>query len=200
MTLNLDYYKKHWQQFTQDTIDLDLKANWTYFLDLLKPKAMILDAGCGTGRDSNYFINQGFKVVSIDPTPQFKNVAKSQFDIDILQKEFSDIDWINSFDAIWANASLLHVTYENHPPIFKRLFKALKPNGILFCSYKYNDRLIVKNQREFYCFTKNTFTNFIDNFTRFKVIKIYKEADRRPNRPNEFWLNCILKKPNSRLF
>ena len=36
------------------------------FLSYLDPEARILDLGCGSGRDSRYFLDQGYKVTSVD--------------------------------------------------------------------------------------------------------------------------------------
>ncbi|MCO4782757.1 MAG: class I SAM-dependent methyltransferase [Candidatus Cloacimonetes bacterium] len=194
MSSSLKFYKENIADFTKDTIGLELFDNWSIFLKLLQNQAKILDAGCGTGRDSNHFLKKGFEVVSIDPIEDFQKIAKTQFNINILKMSFEDINWIAKFDAIWANASLLHVSHEDHIQVFQRLFNALKPNGILYCSYKYGEGQTLKGQRSFYNFTENSFTEFIHQHKLFEIIQIYKQEDRRPERSHEFWLNCLLKK------
>ena len=43
---------------------------------------------------------------------------------------------LETYDAIWANASLLHVPRSSLPQILALVFKALKPGGLHFASYK----------------------------------------------------------------
>ena len=46
-------------------------------MKLLAPKAHILDFGCGSGRDTKYFLEQGFQVTAIDGSAE---LCKFQFD------------------------------------------------------------------------------------------------------------------------
>ena len=48
---------------------------------------------------------------------------------------FEDLDDIEAFDGIWANASL-HVPRAELDSVGKRVRRALKPNGLLFASFK----------------------------------------------------------------
>lgn len=193
MNSTLQYYKENYIQFSKETINLDLSENYEDFLKLLTKKSKILDIGCGTGRDSSFFISKSFDVTSIDPVVEFKQIAKDHFDIDIIQKSFLDLDYTNLFNGIWANASLLHVSFEDHKKVFHRLYRALTKNGVLYCSYKYGNNQFSKNGRKFYSFQKESFSNFIQEKTKFKIKKLWKSTDRRENRLDEYWLNCLLK-------
>ena len=133
-------------------------------------------------------------MISMDPVMQFQKIAKQNFDINIQQKEFMDIEWSQEFDGIWANASLLHVSYEDHPKVFQKFHQALKSDGVLYCSYKYGEGHMQKTGRDFYSFQEKSFTSFIEEFTSFKILKLYKDQDQRVNRAHEYWLNALIQK------
>ena len=49
---------------------------------------------------------------------------------------FDELDEVEAYDAVWANASLLHVPRSALATVLKRVFVALKPGGLHFASYK----------------------------------------------------------------
>ena len=65
-TTTLDYYNKNAKKFITGTISVDFGTIQNHFLDKLHPGAEILDYGCGSGRDTKYFLEQGCKVTAID--------------------------------------------------------------------------------------------------------------------------------------
>jgi|TARA_R110000737_G_scaffold298126_1_gene304972 tellurite methyltransferase len=118
-----------------------------YLLDqLLKgritPDQKILDAGCGVGRNSEYFIRHNFDLYGIDINEQAIQYAKEQivlwnphFDLerfriaDLTEIPFPD----NDFDFIISSA-VLHFSEDraHFQKSFEELVRVLKPGGILF--------------------------------------------------------------------
>ena len=62
----LDYYNKNAKLYFEQTVEGDLKENYDKFLSKIAKKSYILDFGCGSGRDSKYFMEKGYKVKAID--------------------------------------------------------------------------------------------------------------------------------------
>ena len=105
------------------------------------PKAAaVLDLGCGTGRDTRALIDEGFDVAAIDGSPEMAREAQSRIGRAVRVLLFEDLDYVEAFDGIWANASLLHVPRSGLPDVLKRVHRALKPNGLLFASFKSGGR------------------------------------------------------------
>ena len=114
----------------------------------------ILEAGCGTDRDTYEFLKQGYAVTAIDASPamrrecgrkiraaldnpedaRMKNAAKNSR---CLEMTFDEIEFRYEFDGVWAAASLLHIPSQQMEENLRRLIQALKPNGIQFMSFKY---------------------------------------------------------------
>lgn len=57
----LDYYNKNAKLYFEQTVEGDLKENYNKFLSRIPSGSYILDFGCGSGRDSKYFIENRIK-------------------------------------------------------------------------------------------------------------------------------------------
>lgn len=106
------------------------------FLALLPPGARILELGCGGGRDAEAMISAGFDVDPTDGTPEIASKAEERLGRPVRALRFDEIDALAIYDAVWASASLLHVPREALPQVLAMIFKALKPGGLHFASYK----------------------------------------------------------------
>ena len=56
----LDYYNENARSFTEGTVNVDFTTTQHRFLDKIAQKSHILDFGCGSGRDTRYFLEQGY--------------------------------------------------------------------------------------------------------------------------------------------
>ena len=61
----LDYYNHHAQSFIFTTVSVNFKPVQDKFIHALNgPK--VLDFGCGSGRDTKYFLESGLQVTAVD--------------------------------------------------------------------------------------------------------------------------------------
>ena len=109
------------------------------FLAKLKPAARILELGCGSGRDAEAMIAAGFDVDPTDGSAEMAKTAEARLKRPVRVMRFDELDADGTYDGVWANASLLHVPREDVPNILASIFKALKPAGLHFASYKSGD-------------------------------------------------------------
>ena len=123
--LTIQYYNKHADEFVSRTVDIDMSELYPKFTNLLPSGGCILDAGCGSGRDSRYFLSQGFEVVAIDASEEMVKCASKLMGQSAVQMKFEDVTFSNEFDGIWACASLLHVKKENFVSTLNILVNAL---------------------------------------------------------------------------
>lgn len=106
------------------------------FLSNLIPGSRILELGCGGGCDAAEMERLGFEVDATDGTPAMAALASERLGRTVRVLRFDELDAQESYDAIVARASLLHVPRMALPAILTRVWKALKPGGWHFASYK----------------------------------------------------------------
>ncbi|MFD3265553.1 class I SAM-dependent methyltransferase [Phenylobacterium ferrooxidans] len=108
----------------------------TDFLAALPAGAHVLDLGCGGGQDSEVMLAEGFEVTPLDGSRGLAEIASARLGRPVRVQLFEDIEDEAAFDAIWANATLLHVPTPGLPQVLARVRRALKPGGIFHASYK----------------------------------------------------------------
>lgn len=103
---------------------------------LLPKGARVLDLGCGAGQDAAALRDMGFEMSCVDASEGLAAIARERFGLDVRVMSFADLDDRDSYDAVWANASLHHAAANALPGIFSRIHHALKPGGLLAASLK----------------------------------------------------------------
>lgn len=108
----------------------------TAFLARLATGSHVLDLGCGGGQDALSIKNAGFAVAALDGSPELAAEAQKRLSLPVRVLLFEDLADVEIFDAVWANASLLHVPKPALANIFTRIRRALKPGGLFYASFK----------------------------------------------------------------
>jgi SAM-dependent methyltransferase len=115
------------------------QARLTAFLALLPPRASILELGCGAGSDTAEMLARGFDVRATDGSPEMAAVASKRLGRTVETLLFHELDEVEAYDGVWANACLLHVPRDELADILRLIRRALKPAGAFFASYKTGD-------------------------------------------------------------
>lgn len=58
----INYYNMNAKEFVSGTLSVDFELTQKKFISKLLRRAAILDFGCGSGRDTKYFISQGYQL------------------------------------------------------------------------------------------------------------------------------------------
>jgi SAM-dependent methyltransferase len=192
---NRIYYRNHAQEFFDRSAYQDVEDLYAPFLPLLPPGARILDAGCGSGRDTKAFAERGYMVTAFDATPEMVELAERFSGQKIRLLRFQEMDYENEFEGIWACASLLHVPLTEMPAVFARFIKALKPNGYWNMSFKYGMGEKQRGERLFTDFTEESLRAFLEGFDQLKVMRIVAAGDTRfPDNGPKQWVSAIVQK------
>lgn len=109
------------------------------FLSRLPAGAKILELGCGGGQDSLAMLDRGFDVIATDGSPEMAETAERLLGRPVAVLPFDQLNDVECFDGIWANACLLHVPRAKLRAILSRIHRALKPTGIFYASFKAGD-------------------------------------------------------------
>lgn len=106
------------------------------FLDRLAPGALVLELGCGGGRDAARMIERGFAVDATDGTPAMVRKANERFALGARVMRFDELAAQAEYAAVWAHACLLHVARAELPGTLAAIRAALRPGGWHYASFK----------------------------------------------------------------
>ena len=188
-----DYYNNNAQEFVNSTFMVDMQSLYQPFLNLLPDFGRILDLGCGSGRDALAFKNMGYKIEAIDYSAELVKQASDLTGIEVRLQSFYDLDEIDTYNGIWACASLLHCERHRLVDVLQRMIQSLKANGVIYMSFKYGDQDREKDGREFTDLNEQQAGELLDHFNQVSLAKQWISIDKRPDR-TEQWLNLLWKK------
>ena len=188
-----DYYNKHADEFAVSTFKVDMESLYQPFLAELQEGVRILDVGCGSGRDTLAFKNKGYQVDAIDYSEELVKKATRLTGIPIKLKSFYEVDDYEAYDGIWACASLLHCERSRLAEVLEKMVQALKPNGVIYMSFKYGDSDRDQDGRQFTDLDENQAEALLEQFDNVQHIQQWVTLDQRPDR-QEKWLNLLWKK------
>jgi len=191
---SINYYNQNADKYCNNTLNVDMSKIYHSFLQHLPANALILDAGCGSGRDSLHFLNQGYRVVAFDGSSEMARRSSELTGLQVKHCTFEQFNSREQFDAIWACASLLHVEKEKLAEVIKHQAGYLKAGGIFYMSYKYGDRDYEKDGRIFSCFKEEEFKELVAGLDELEIVELFQTVDVRKDRPDEYWLNCLLRR------
>lgn len=187
---NIEYYNQNADSFYQNSVEADMSEWRNRFLKHIPDGGRILDAGCGSGRDSKAFIKEGFSVVAFDASREMCKKAEELLGQEVWQIRFDEMSFDEEFDGVWACASLLHASEKELPAVLLKIRKALKDNGAFYASFKYGEGEAQRGERAFIDFTEESIKPFLEE-KGFKIIDSGITTDVRPGRENEKWTNII---------
>ncbi len=190
----IDYYNINARKFIAATVSVDFQDTRKEFTDKLFKSAYILDFGCGSGRDTKAFLDQGYQVEAIDGSEELCKLATDYTGIQVRHMLFQELSAIDKYDGIWACSSILHLPKDELINVMRKMTAALKPNGIIYTSFKYGTFSGERNGRYFTDMTETTFADFISDIEALQVEEQWISSDVRPGRGEERWLNLILRK------
>ncbi|MGX9460965.1 class I SAM-dependent DNA methyltransferase [Shewanella sp. A14] len=188
----IEFYDANSQAFFDSTVNVNVSELYHPFIQHLQIGSRVLDAGCGSGRDSKAFINMGYKVTSIDASVELAKAATAYSGQKVHVCQFAQIDTLQQhFDGIWACASLLHVSEASLPETFTALADSLVENGVFYCSFKHGDQERNHKGRFFTDANETRLEQWLKQ-THLTILRTWITTDVRPGRDNEQWLNAIL--------
>ncbi|WP_319560699.1 class I SAM-dependent methyltransferase [Marispirochaeta sp.] len=133
----LTYYQKNAAELARryeqaEVPDLHLALQKTF-----PAASRLLEIGCGTGREASFMYSRGYDIICIEPSrpmleealcrhPELENRL---FEGYVPGKLPEDLNTGESYDGVYAVASLMHLQQKELAPVFKLIRKLLKPGG-----------------------------------------------------------------------
>lgn len=187
----LDFYNNNADKYFSETKSTFVCDSLESFISYIPYGGYILDCGCGSGRDSLYFLEHGYRVDGIEKSHNLAQKASLYIGQNVIEKDYLLLNEKEKYDGIWAQASLLHNTKEDLTLAFNVLTKALKKNGYFYASFRYGIDEKREGERWYINMTEEKIKNFIPS--SLVLIKVWLSNDVRENY-NYRWINFIFKK------
>ena len=182
----LKYYNENAEAYCEATKNGNMEEAYNRFLVLLPDKAYILDFGCGSGRDSKYFLAHGYTVRAIDGSEKLCELASEYIGQKVDYMKFDELSDVETYDGIWACASILHVEREDLPNILRKMITALKEG----------DREVVQDGKYYNYINKEILEAMLREVDPDSQIVEYYENSTvaNVNRPPATWGSYLIKK------
>ena len=190
----LQFYEDNAEAFVSGTVNADMHEARQRFMKLLPADALILDFGCGSGRDTKAFLEQGYRVDAVDGSAELCHIASEYAEIPVKRMLFQDLDCKEVYDGIWACSSILHLPRRELVDVLQKISFALKTEGVLYTSFKYGEFEGIRNGRYFIDLTDESFELLMTEIPSLWLVETWITSDVRPGREDERWLNILLKK------
>ncbi len=192
----LEYYNKNAKQYCEQTLEGKIQENYDRFLKSIPKGAYILDFGCGSGRDSKYFIEQGYKIKAIDGSTEMCKLASEYIKQEVKCMKFDELEEVEKYDAIWACSSILHVEKDKLPNILEKMVRAIKGNGIIYTSFKIGTGYEIKEGKYYNYVTKEKMEEILNDLNmKVKMIDYFETLpSTKREATNTVWANFIIQK------
>ena len=187
----LDYYDQNTDQFISRSVNADMGEMQTRFLSCLPPGALVLDFGCGSGRDTKAFLAAGYRVEATDGSQEICAAASRYTGVPVKKLLFQELETRDRYDGIWANASILHLPKAALSDVLGRIERALKPGGVAYTSFKYGDFEGIREERYYTDFTENSLREFWQAHCTLQIFDLWVSEDHLPEKREVRWLNVL---------
>lgn len=191
----IEFYNTHADEFLKRTQDAEMHVLQNQFLERLPKDASILDLGCGSGRDSLFFLHHGFHVTMVDASEAMCEAAEKLTGQKAVNGDFLSFTVNGKFDGVWACASLLHLHIDEIPLALIHLMPMLKDDAKLYLSFKYGEFEGELYDRYFTYLTEQRFIKLLKKTQSpngtFELKEMFQSDDVRPGNETK-WLNIFL--------
>ncbi|NPE26391.1 class I SAM-dependent methyltransferase [Methanococcoides sp. SA1] len=195
------------QEYHEKTKNLPMEAETKEFLPRVSKEGLVLDLGCGAGRESEKFTQSGLTVIGLDPAEELIKIAKQNspntaFSVGYAQ----NLPFENeTFNGIWACASLIHIPKKDLSITLKEIYRTMKPGAIFYADFKQDEENLreetIKDSRyggvkKFFSFYQKSEINKELKGANFNILKVWGKDIDNPYATNT-WMSFISSKPKT---
>lgn len=144
--------KSYWEQYYKknpNPVDPSTFAKFTS--GFLHPDKSLIELGCGNGRDSVFFANNGINVTAVDQVEtemEYLNQKYSLYNLDFIADDFTNLTTENSYDYIYSRFTLHSINEEAEYRVLKWISTQLNKNGLFFLEVRsINDPMFHKGEK-----------------------------------------------------
>ena len=191
---SISWYDANAEDFVARTLGPGMEGVRARFLAHVPPGGAVLDAGCGSGRDALAFKQAGYAASAFDGSARLAAIAADNTGLPVRHLTFAQMDWSEAFDGVWACATLLHLAPADLPAALAGIWRALKPGGAFYCSFKEGGTERFANGRYFTDMTLEGLRALIVA-AGFESLDLWDSDDGRADHAGERWVSAVSRRP-----
>jgi ubiquinone/menaquinone biosynthesis C-methylase UbiE len=166
---------------------------------------LVLDAGCGGGRDCQAFVERGFRVVGVDLSKKMLEIAQAFVkNGDFIQADLRKIPLDDdSVDGIWCCASLLHLKHSEVPRALAEFRRVLRTNAVCCILVKegsgeeFVQETLSQGMRRFYSYFREDEICQLCLSMNFSILSRHttpEESNQLPGKRDHNWIHLLIRK------
>ena len=128
----IEFYNENAHKYSSYSYAHEKDELYQRFLNCLPEKGSILDAGCGAGWDTKFFLSNGYFVTALDASVKLLEVIEIHKNLTKIESDFLNFESETIFDGIWASFSLQHLPKNDFKPALKLLKNSLSETGFFY--------------------------------------------------------------------
>ena len=148
----IEFYNENAQKYSSYSCKHEKSDLYQKFLNKLPKKCSILDAGCGAGWDTKFFLKNGYTVTAFDASVKLLEVIETHKNLEKIESDFLNFKSKNIFDGIWASFSLQHLPKSDFKPALKVLKNSLSNTGCFYIGIHKGNKEIRDNLGRYYSY------------------------------------------------
>lgn len=190
---DIAFYEAHARDYAASTFEIDLRSIQDKFLTRVRSGGLILDVGSGSGRDTLAFLQRGFRVEAIEPSPALAKLSHKVTGVKPRSIRVQDLTDVGRFDGIWACASLVHVPPEELPEALSRMVRSALPSAPIYLTFKYgHGTRIAADGRPYTDLTETELERLLKDFRAVGVAEQWLSQGPETTIGRDLWVNAIL--------
>ena len=162
----IEFYNTNAQKYSSYSYEHEKGELYQKFLNYLPEKGSILDAGCGAGWDTKFFLKNGYTVTALDASVKLLEVIETHKNLEKIESDFLNFKSKKIFDGIWASFSLQHLPKSDFKPALKILKNSLSKIGFFYIG-------IHKGNKEI----RDTLGRYYSYYAQSEISEIIKSLD-----------------------
>lgn len=188
-----DYYQENCFKYYASTVRVDPSSFLEPLAERLRPLSVILDVGCGSGRDMLWLKERGFSITGFEHSQGLAGLARKHSGCRVIEGDFEQYDFSGfSVDAVILVGAMVHIPHDRFQAALENVLRGLKQKGHVLITLKEGGDLTEASAgRVFYLWQDRELRDIFDTL-KFTIVDFSKQVSKL--RDTDVWLGYVLQK------
>ena len=170
----IEFYNTNAKKYSSYSYLHEKDELYQKFLNYLPEKGSILDAGCGAGWDTKFFLSNGYFVTALDASLKLLELVETHKNLTKINSDFLDFKSETIFEGIWASFSLQHLPKNDFKTALKILKNSLSETGFFYIGIHEGNKEIRDTLGRYYSYYAESEIRGIILSLNFKILSLDK--------------------------